>query len=77
MVVIDLAKKRKGGKCPSCGGIGQEKYKPFCSRRCADLDLAKWLNGSYSVPVVELDENDLDELETTLGNGERLKNQEF
>tara|TARA_S200000501_G_scaffold361360_1_gene389494 strand:+ start:42 stop:275 length:234 start_codon:yes stop_codon:yes gene_type:complete len=77
MVVIDLAKKRKGRKCPNCGGIGQEKYKPFCSRRCADLDLAKWLNGSYSVPVVELDENDLDELETTLGNGERLKNQEF
>ena len=77
MVVIDLAKKRKGGKCPGCGGIGQEKYDPFCSRRCADLDLAKWLNGSYSVPVVELDENDLDELETTLENGERLKNQEF
>ncbi len=77
MVVIDLAKKRKGGKCPGCGEIGQEKYKPFCSRRCADLDLSKWLNGSYSVPVVELDENDLDELEKTLEHGEELNNQEF
>ena len=77
MVVIDLEKKRNGGKCPGCGGIGQGKYKPFCSRRCAALDLAKWLNGSYSVPVVELDENDLDELETALETGERLNNQEF
>ena len=77
MVVIDLGKKRKVGKCPGCGELGQEKYQPFCSRRCADLDLAKWLNGSYSVPVVELDENDLDELETTLGNGEGLNDQDF
>ena len=77
MVVIDLAKKRKSWKCPGCGEIGQEKYKPFCSQRCADLDLAKWLNGSYSVPVVELDENDLDELETVLESGEGMTNQEF
>ena len=77
MVVIDLGRKRKVGKCPGCGERGHEKYQPFCSRRCADLDLAKWLNGSYSVPVVELDENDLDELETTLGNGEGLNDQEF
>tara|TARA_A100001037_G_C14836903_1_gene494693 strand:- start:65 stop:298 length:234 start_codon:yes stop_codon:yes gene_type:complete len=77
MVLIDLAKKRKPPKCPGCGELGQEKYQPFCSRRCADLDLAKWLNGSYSVPVVELDENDLDELETTLENGEGLNKQEF
>ena len=68
MVVIDLRKKRKVGKCPSCGELGQEKYQPFCSRRCADLDLAKWLNGSYSVPVVEVNESDLDELERTIEN---------
>ena len=54
---------RKAGKCPICGGESQEKYRPFCSRRCADRDLASWFNGSYSVPVVELDEADLDELE--------------
>jgi uncharacterized protein len=50
-------------KCPICGGESQEKYRPFCCRRCADRDLASWFNGSYSVPVVELDEADLDELE--------------
>jgi endogenous inhibitor of DNA gyrase (YacG/DUF329 family) len=50
-------------KCPICGGESQKTYRPFCSRRCADRDLASWFNGSYSVPVVELDEGDLDELE--------------
>ena len=28
-------------------------YKPFCSRRCADVDLGRWLNESYTVPVAE------------------------
>jgi hypothetical protein len=30
-------------------------YRPFCSKRCRDLDLARWLDGSYAVPVVEED----------------------
>jgi endogenous inhibitor of DNA gyrase (YacG/DUF329 family) len=49
--------------CPLCGKTAQEKYKPFCSLRCADLDLGKWLNGAYSVPVVEDDDlpDDMDE----------------
>jgi endogenous inhibitor of DNA gyrase (YacG/DUF329 family) len=46
-----------------CGAATLEKYRPFCSKRCADLDLARWFNGAYSVPVVELDEADLDEIE--------------
>lgn len=36
--------------CPMCDGPVAATYRPFCSRRCADLDLAKWLNGSYAVP---------------------------
>ncbi len=54
---------RVSGKCPICGGDTVGKFRPFCSRRCADVDLARWFNGSYSVPVVELDEADLDEIE--------------
>ena len=46
-----------------CGAATLEKYRPFCSKRCADLDLSRWFNGAYSVPVVELDEADLDEIE--------------
>lgn len=36
--------------CPICSSPPDAKYRPFCSRRCADLDLARWLNGHYAVP---------------------------
>ena len=54
---------RKQEKCPICGNETQKDFRPFCCRRCADRDLANWFTGSYAVPVVELDEADLDELE--------------
>jgi endogenous inhibitor of DNA gyrase (YacG/DUF329 family) len=39
--------------CPICGKTAEPKYRPFCSRRCADVDLGKWLRGSYALPVEE------------------------
>jgi len=36
--------------CPICGKPVSERYKPFCSKRCADVDLNRWLSGSYVVP---------------------------
>ncbi|MDJ0822520.1 MAG: DNA gyrase inhibitor YacG [Paracoccaceae bacterium] len=36
--------------CPICDRATDAKYRPFCSRRCADLDLAKWLTGGYAIP---------------------------
>ena len=36
--------------CPICANEATQKYNPFCSRRCADVDLAKWMNGAYAVP---------------------------
>lgn len=36
--------------CPICGAAVVAKFRPFCSGRCADVDLAKWLNGSYAAP---------------------------
>ncbi|MBM1690029.1 DNA gyrase inhibitor YacG [Sulfitobacter geojensis] len=36
--------------CPMCKAEADPKYRPFCSGRCADLDLAKWFNGSYATP---------------------------
>lgn len=35
--------------CPLCSKEADPKYRPFCSRRCADVDLGRWLNGSYRV----------------------------
>jgi endogenous inhibitor of DNA gyrase (YacG/DUF329 family) len=45
--------KRAGaapGRCPICGRPSQNDYRPFCSRRCADVDLSRWLRGSYAIP---------------------------
>ena len=41
--------------CPICKKPAEKAFRPFCSRRCADLDLGRWLNGSYAIPVVEED----------------------
>ena len=38
------------GKCPICGKPAQDPFKPFCSKRCADLDLHSWLKGGYAIP---------------------------
>ena len=40
-------------KCAVCGKAINEKYGPFCSKRCRDIDLGKWMNGSYSIPTGE------------------------
>ena len=37
-------------KCPICGKPAVEASKPFCSERCRDVDLNRWLSGSYVVP---------------------------
>jgi hypothetical protein len=45
-----------GKPCAICGKPALEKYKPFCSARCADIDLGRWLKGSYVIPGKPLDE---------------------
>jgi uncharacterized protein len=46
----DLARRQR---CPICGKPAIEPLRPFCSRRCADVDLNRWLSGVYAVPVAE------------------------
>jgi endogenous inhibitor of DNA gyrase (YacG/DUF329 family) len=36
--------------CAVCGKPQAQAYRPFCSRRCADVDLQRWLSGGYVVP---------------------------
>lgn len=59
--------------CPICGGDPQKSYRPFCSKRCADIDLGKWLNGSYAVPSQDPEdiENALEEAELSLAEKEK------
>jgi endogenous inhibitor of DNA gyrase (YacG/DUF329 family) len=48
----------KPKKCPICGKPSVEAYQPFCSKRCADIDLAKWFSGSYAIAGRPEDEGD-------------------
>jgi len=55
--------------CPVCGKPPMETSKPFCSKRCAEIDLGRWFKGSYAIPGAPADpaspskpsENDPDE----------------
>jgi hypothetical protein len=40
-------------KCAVCGKPQVARFRPFCSKRCADVDLAKWLRGGYAIPAEE------------------------
>ncbi len=57
------------GVCPTCGKPATARNRPFCSKRCADVDLQRWLAGSYAIPVGE---DGTDDPETPSGDhGER------
>jgi endogenous inhibitor of DNA gyrase (YacG/DUF329 family) len=49
---------RKARPCPICGKPAQEATRPFCSKRCRDVDLNRWLSGAYVVPGSESDGED-------------------
>jgi hypothetical protein len=36
--------------CPVCGKPTAQGFKPFCSKRCADIDLGRWFKGGYAIP---------------------------
>lgn len=36
-------------RCPICTAPTEAKFRPFCSQRCADVDLSRWLRGGYAI----------------------------
>jgi endogenous inhibitor of DNA gyrase (YacG/DUF329 family) len=50
----------KAPACAICGKSVDPAYKPFCSKRCANLDLHRWLNGSYVIAGDQADDSDLE-----------------
>jgi hypothetical protein len=46
-----MAESKSG--CPICGKPADPKFKPFCSQRCRQVDLHRWLSGTYRVPGAE------------------------
>jgi uncharacterized protein len=45
--------------CPLCGKPAQLAFRPFCSQRCKDVDLHRWLAGSYALPAVESEDDEV------------------
>jgi endogenous inhibitor of DNA gyrase (YacG/DUF329 family) len=52
------AGKAKARPCPICGKPAVEASKPFCSERCRDVDLNRWLSDSYIIPAARDDDED-------------------
>ena len=52
--IVPLRRKRKTAhRCPVCGTPAVAAHQPFCSMRCAEVDLGRWLKGTYRVPTEE------------------------
>jgi uncharacterized protein len=48
----------QSGKCPICRKPSETAFRPFCSQRCADVDLHRWFSEAYAIPVQEADDED-------------------
>lgn len=46
-----MAESKRNAVCPVCGKPAEPGTRPFCSRRCADIDLGRWLTEQYRIPV--------------------------
>ena len=54
----EIDRKTAAARCPICGKATEPAFKPFCSKRCADIDLNRWLSGVYAVPAKEDEDED-------------------
>jgi len=60
--MTEASKPAATRRCPICKRPEVQAFRPFCSKRCADVDLQRWFTGSYAIPVVEQDEGDADDI---------------
>ena len=54
----EIARNTSAARCPICGKTTDVAFKPFCSKRCSDIDLNRWLTGVYAVPVQDDEDED-------------------
>ena len=62
-------RQKQKAKCPQCGAQPEKPHVPFCSRRCAQLDLGLWLNEEYRIPAHEAAEDE--DIEALLAAAEK------
>jgi endogenous inhibitor of DNA gyrase (YacG/DUF329 family) len=51
VVASNVSPIRTKRPCPECGKPSARETYPFCSPRCKDVDLNRWLSGAYVIPV--------------------------
>ena len=56
--IVELKRKPPKAKCPICARPSLAEFKPFCSKRCKDEDLRRWLDGGYRIPTQEAPEDE-------------------
>jgi endogenous inhibitor of DNA gyrase (YacG/DUF329 family) len=54
----EVDRRNFAAPCPTCRKPAEPAFKPFCSKRCADVDLNRWLSGVYAIPVKADDDED-------------------
>ena len=81
--ILQMPKKTSGLKCPTCGEAaaqpasnGSKSPRPFCSTRCAEIDLGRWFRGQYAIPAVDAADDTIVEaligkVETVPGKSEK------
>jgi endogenous inhibitor of DNA gyrase (YacG/DUF329 family) len=50
-----MSDQKPASRCPNCRKPTVAQHRPFCSKRCADIDLARWLGGTFVIPGGSLD----------------------
>jgi uncharacterized protein len=65
---------RLSSTCPNCRADTSEKYRPFCSKRCADIDLGRWIVGGYVIESTS-DDDEEDGVESEAGLGPETPSQ--
>ncbi|HEY9010080.1 MAG TPA: DNA gyrase inhibitor YacG [Devosia sp.] len=60
----NVVKLRPTRPCPICGKPSTQAHHPFCSGRCADIDLNRWLSGAYAIPAESASEDEEETLPT-------------
>ncbi|MGN6488658.1 MAG: DNA gyrase inhibitor YacG [Devosia sp.] len=58
--MAEIIRLRPTRPCPICGKPSSQQYHPFCSARCADIDLNRWLSGSYVIPAEPVEDDPSD-----------------
>ena len=54
----DQPEQMKIPRCSNCGKPASREFRPFCSARCKDVDLSRWLKGNYAIPAGNVDEDE-------------------